>query len=242
MELRSRNELLNDIHKLLPKASSAQLINILQTTGIPKSEQEAKNLPLDLISHIFTFLSLPVVLGRACRFCQHWYVASQQSNSWHSIRLNPPLLRKETGYHLAYWAQRWQDVQIFNFDDWKGEGDIGLTYVLRTSRCLQSLSLRHCSGLTEACLVALASSPAARSLQRVSLDGCTWLSDTGLNALGQCTGLERLSLVGCSDITSEGIHYLRKCQRMTQIDLSECSSLDDQAVSYLTEVCIRFKH
>ena len=65
------------------------------------------------------------------------------------------MLHPEMGYHLAFWAQRWTNLEVLNLDGWQGQGDIGLAYLLRSCRTLRFLSLRFCSGLSEASLIAL---------------------------------------------------------------------------------------
>ena len=98
---------------------------------------------------------------------------------------------------------------------------------------LEVLNLRHCSGfkLKNETLVYIRNCTA---LKELILDYC-YITDDILFLLGTLRNIRKISLVGCIYISDYGVERLTKFNTLEEIDLSE-TSITDKAIFYLSEM------
>ncbi|MFN2284743.1 MAG: hypothetical protein ACK2UQ_10005 [Anaerolineae bacterium] len=115
---------------------------------------------------------------------------------------------------------------------WAGISDAALRYLESLAK-LSVLELRECKHITGSGLLHLRAAP---NLTTLDLAGVSQFNDTGLQAVGLCTGLTKLDLSLCPRITRQGIVHLRNLFNLTYLDLSRNSQVDDKGVMALCEL------
>ncbi|PWA81433.1 Leucine-rich repeat, cysteine-containing subtype [Artemisia annua] len=101
-------------------------------------------------------------------------------------------------------------------------GDVGVVYLVRSSKNLTRLKLDGCVNVTDESLKAIG---VANHLKYLSLRGCYLVTDLGLKYLAKgdmknC--LERLHLNECDRISDKGIRYLKQMTGLYYLNLSKC--------------------
>jgi hypothetical protein len=91
---------------------------------------------------------------------------------------------------------------------------------------LEVLSLRDCTGLTDAGIKEIACLKQLRSLQ---LDG-TPVTDAALKELVTLDRLESLALFDCQNLTGSGLKALARCRGLRQLNLACCEHLTDEGL------------
>ncbi len=109
---------------------------------------------------------------------------------------------------------------------WAGISDAALRYLESLAK-LSVLELRECKHITGSGLLYLRAVP---NLTVLDLAGASQFNDTGLQAIGPCTGLAKLDLSRCPQITYQGIVHLRNLFNLTYLDLSKNPKVDDKGV------------
>jgi hypothetical protein len=109
---------------------------------------------------------------------------------------------------------------------WAGISDAALRYLESLAK-LSVLELRECKHITGSGLLHLRAAP---NLTTLDLAGASQFNDTGLQAIGLCTGLTKLDLSRCPQITRQGIVHLRNLFNLTYLDLSRNLQVDDKGV------------
>lgn len=115
---------------------------------------------------------------------------------------------------------------------WAGTSDAALRY-LESLNKLEVLELRECKHITGSGLLHLRALP---NFVTLDLAGASKFNDTGVQALGLCTGLSKVDLSRCPQITRQGIVYLRNLFNLTYLDLSSNLQVDDKGVTPLCDL------
>ncbi|CAO3568108.1 unnamed protein product [Mortierella alpina] len=114
---------------------------------------------------------------------------------------------------------------------------------ISTQLChLTSLSLSHCSALTDMAVITAitASSP---YLKTIDLRGCRRITNLVVQVIAQlCSQLEDISLRGCALVTDDALEELAiHCTRLQTVDISQCHRASDKALLALLESSGRMK-
>lgn len=129
--------------------------------------------------------------------------------------------------HCAQVAEKLPQLEIMNMSDSDIE-DNGLICLLKPLKQLQSISLKGCAMLTDACAQALAALPRLQTLDLAR----TSLSDIGLSLLKSLENLEKLSLCG-TKVTDTSLKVINSSmQTLTELDLS-CKKVTDRGLQQL---------
>ncbi len=115
---------------------------------------------------------------------------------------------------------------------WAGISDAALRY-LESLNKLEVLELRECKHITGSGLLHLRAAP---NLTTLDLAGASKFNDTGVQAIGMCTGLTKVDLSRCSQITRQGLVHLRNLLNLTYLDLSSNPQMDDKGVTPLCDL------
>jgi hypothetical protein len=115
---------------------------------------------------------------------------------------------------------------------WASISDAALRYLESLAK-LSVLELRECKHITGSGLLHLRAAP---NLTTLDLAGTSQFNDTGLQAIGLCTGLTKLDLSRCPQITRQGIVHLRNLFNLTYLDLSRSAQVDDKGVVALCDL------
>jgi hypothetical protein len=115
---------------------------------------------------------------------------------------------------------------------WAGISDAALRY-LESLNKLEVLELRECKNITGSGLLHLRAAP---NLVTLDLAGASKFNDTGVQAIGLCTGLNKVDLSRCSQITRQGIVHLRNLLNLTYLDLSSNPQVDDKGMTPLCDL------
>nr|XP_043623113.1 F-box/LRR-repeat protein 2-like [Erigeron canadensis] len=122
--------------------------------------------------------------------------------------------------------------QAANFDD------DGLCAVTNACMHLSSVLLNrrlHVSDVGVASLFVR-----SNSLTRLDLSECVNVTDESLKAIGESSHLQSLSLAGCRWITDLGLEYLAKGKVRSclwKLNLAECDRISDDGIVLLKEMC-----
>lgn len=115
---------------------------------------------------------------------------------------------------------------------WAGISDAALRY-LESLNKLEVLELRECKHITGSGLLHLRAAP---NLVTLDLAGASKFNDTGVQAIGLCTGLTKVDLSRCPQITHQGLVHLRNLLNLTYLDLSSNPQVDDKGVTPLCDL------
>lgn len=115
---------------------------------------------------------------------------------------------------------------------WAGVSDAALRYLESLTK-LEVLELRECKHISGSGLLHLRAAP---NLVMLDLAGASKFNDTGVQAIGLCTGLTKIDLSRCPQITRQGIVHLRNLLNLTYLDLSRNPLVDDKGVTPLCDL------
>ncbi len=73
-------------------------------------------------------------------------------------------------------------------------------------------------------------------IQSINLQGCSQLTNKGLEHFSKLASLTSLNLSGCPNITDEGIEHLSKLSSLTSLNLSGCHNITDEGLEYLSKL------
>eukprot|EP01090_Pellita_catalonica_P015094 TRINITY_DN3994_c0_g1_i1.p1 TRINITY_DN3994_c0_g1~~TRINITY_DN3994_c0_g1_i1.p1 ORF type:complete len:802 (-),score=55.12 TRINITY_DN3994_c0_g1_i1:40-2226(-) len=122
--------------------------------------------------------------------------------------------------------------------DCEDVSDVGLVQLLSLHHDLEKVDLSKCMHLTDEAVNALAFHAQA-SLTRLSLSGCTKITDKALRILGQsCLGLVWLDISGCESVTDSGLAAIASgCPALENLSLAECTRISDPGIADLARKC-----
>ena len=116
------------------------------------------------------------------------------------------------------------------------------TEIISTPRCIQVLKLAN-STTTPKDLAAL--TRAFPYITRIDLQGCSYITNLGLEQLTQFKNLQTLTLTFCYQITDEGLDHIANCTSLKNLDLYGCTEITDNgltkfsSLSHLQRLSIR---
>ncbi|KAM5569204.1 hypothetical protein ABKV19_016623 [Rosa sericea] len=115
-------------------------------------------------------------------------------------------------------------------------GDQGVAAVGQCCKQLEDLNLRFCEGLTDVCLVELASG-VGKSLKSLGIAACVKITDTALEAVGlHCKSLESMSL-DAESIHNKGVlAVVRGCPALKVLKL-QCINVTDEVLIAVGNCC-----
>ncbi|KAF9971778.1 hypothetical protein BGZ73_005160 [Actinomortierella ambigua] len=101
---------------------------------------------------------------------------------------------------------------------------------------LTSLSLCHCSALTDMAVIEIVTASSSH-LKHLDLTECRQISNLCVQVVAcLCTELERISLQGCGLVSDDAIVDIgRYCSRLLEIDLGHCQRVGDRGVLALLQ-------
>ncbi|TXG59411.1 hypothetical protein EZV62_013984 [Acer yangbiense] len=203
-----------------------------------KKEEEAEidRLPIDLLAHIFVFITSFTDLAQASSVCKKWKVGVKQSLarrenlSFAGWKMDDDSTARLVGY--AYSLRELEMYSLFLFSSlsfsmscsrsrWGCQiSDNGL-YRISLAKCignLISISLWGLTGITDKGVVQLISR--ANSLQHLNIGG-TFITDESLYAIADsCPQLKSIILWSCRHVTENGLLFLvNKCRKLESINL-----------------------
>ncbi|CAG8433164.1 9565_t:CDS:2 [Diversispora eburnea] len=119
--------------------------------------------------------------------------------------------------------------------------DATIQTIALTCPNLRRISLNGCTHISDSSLDSLSIHHCASSLLSISLSGCRKITDTGLKMLSKsCQKFTSLNISDCGKITDKGVSAIAKgCPRLRQVRLSDCSRLTDQSIEALLFNCPR---
>jgi len=95
---------------------------------------------------------------------------------------------------------------------------------------LKSLSLGHCSNITDRGLFAVSR---MQTLTDLMLWYCPEITDAGLEHVSKMPKLKWLSLMGCPHVTDAGMPALLAMTNLTAVDLRGCPAITDSGLEHL---------
>lgn len=142
------------------------------------------------------------------------------------------------GWVLARLGNGCTMLETLNLDFHSRMTDDDLRGCVRHSSSLTDVSLRHCTGLSDPGVLAVARS--GTRLRRLVLDRKEMpyrITDVACLALAQhCSSLTDLSLHNCEKITDSGVSWVAgACHSMTSLDLRGCTKLSDMGMRAIAE-------
>ncbi len=72
-------------------------------------------------------------------------------------------------------------------------------------------------------------------LRKLLQDGNSFISDEGLEMLGQMLSLEELDLEWSGQITDEGLNYLHRLKNLRWLDIGFCRNITENGIKRLQE-------
>ncbi|KAI9164842.1 hypothetical protein LWI28_003105 [Acer negundo] len=188
-----------------------------------KEEEEAEidRLPIDLLAHIFVFMTSFTDLARASSVCKKWKVGVKQSLARReNLRFAGWKMDDDSTARLVGHAYSLRELEISR-SRWGCQiSDNGL-YRISLAKCignLISISLWGWTGITDNGVVQLISR--ANSLQHLNIGG-TFITDESLYAIADsCPQLKSINLWSCRHVTENGLLFLvNKCRKLKSINL-----------------------
>ncbi|XP_060219280.1 F-box/LRR-repeat protein 3 isoform X1 [Lycium barbarum] len=112
-----------------------------------------------------------------------------------------------------------------------GVSDVGLAKIAIGCQCLEKLSLKWCSEITDLGVDLLTKK--CTELKHLDISYLKVTSGS-LRSISSLEKLEFLAMVGCSTVDNEGLHYLGKgCPSLQALDVSRCDRLSSSALAFL---------
>ena len=195
------------------KVPAVKSVDISAVNIRRKEDKSLLDLPSEIITHTFGFLSFADVI-RCSRVC----------HKFNQICLNGSL---------------WNMIDLSVFSDSLTDTDIshGMnTLSKRNHGCFVSkLDLSHCSLITDISIPVLASS--CPKITNLNLCGCEALTNDGLRCITEWSKyLVSLDISGCWKATDEIVYALTSvCKQIESLSLSECFDLTNLSLSYIVE-------
>ncbi len=142
-------------------ASSSQTKQQVITTTTSLFQAQARclsisDLPIDLTAFCLSFLKTQALLSVLPRVCKSWYDACNQSLAWNVVSFPATLRPRVLGLHVTYYCRLWSHVTSLDLTDCVHLTDEAVKLMLLRSMSLRRLSLAGCTSLTDAVLQQLA--------------------------------------------------------------------------------------
>ncbi|KAF5463774.1 hypothetical protein F2P56_013909 [Juglans regia] len=186
-----------------------------------EEEEGIDRLPMDLLAHIFVFISSFTDLAQARSVCKKWKRGVKRSLARReSLTFAGCKMDDETIARLVRHAYSLKDIDISK-SRWGCQiTDKGL-YRISLAKCvsnLTSISLWGMTGVTDKGVVQLMSR--TNSLQHLNIGG-TFITDESLFAIADnCPHLKTVVLWSCRHVTENGLLVLvNKCQKLESINV-----------------------
>ncbi|CAO3633729.1 unnamed protein product [Cunninghamella blakesleeana] len=176
------------------------------------SLNNAQNIPSEIIQYILRFITQPINLLQCALACKSW--------SFHAMEL------------------LWFKPQFNQLAQWKAFCEI-------LSKEPSSSSSSTSSSLSSTKTAPILTFPYASFIRRVNLSSLsTQVTNSQLAAIKACHRLERITLIGCSSITDEGLLELLSLKvgkHIMSIDLSDVTKISDKAIIAIANHCPRLQ-
>ncbi|MFS7973902.1 putative F-box domain, leucine-rich repeat domain superfamily, F-box-like domain superfamily [Helianthus anomalus] len=184
-------------------------------------EAEIERLPMDLLAHIFVFITCFKDLAQTSSVCKKWREGVKQSmGRREKLSFAGWKMDDESTCRLVRYAYGLKELDISK-SRWGCQiTDNGL-YQLSTAKCivnLSSISLWGMTGITDKGVVQLISR--ANSLKHLNIGG-TFITDESVFAIAaNCPHLKSVVLWGCRHVTENGLVVLvNKCPKLMTINV-----------------------
>ncbi|KAI3768341.1 hypothetical protein L2E82_18934 [Cichorium intybus] len=184
-------------------------------------EAQIDRLPMDLVAHIFVFITCFKDLARTSSVCRKWREGVKQSmGRREKLSFAGWKMDDKSTSRIVRYAYSLKELDISK-SRWGCQiTDNGL-YQLSTAKCiinLTSISLWGMTGITDKGVVQLVSR--ANSLQHLNIGG-TFITDESLFAIAtSCPRLKSAVLWGCRHVTENGLEVLvNKCRKLESINV-----------------------
>lgn len=168
----------------------------------------AQNIPSEIIQYILRFITQPTDLLQCALACKSW--------SFHAMEL------------------LWFKPQFSQLIQWK-------TFCEILSKEQTSSSSTSSSSLFNTKTTSILTFPYASFIRRINLSSLsTQVTDSQLAAIKTCHRLERITLIGCSSITDKGLLELLSLKvgkHIMSIDLSDVTKITDKAIIAIANHC-----
>ncbi|KAK6923054.1 F-box domain [Dillenia turbinata] len=189
--------------------------------GDGREVSQIDRLPVDVLAHIFVFISSFPDLAQASRVCKKWRQGIRQSmGRRESLSFSGFKMDDDSTSRLLFDAYSLKHLDISR-SCWGCQiSDNGLCKI-SLAQCvskLQSISLWGMTGITDEGVVHLISK--AKSLQHLNIGG-TFITDESLFAIAEsCPNLKTVVLWSCRHVTENGLLLLvHKCSKLESINL-----------------------
>ncbi|XP_071711598.1 F-box protein At5g67140 [Rutidosis leptorrhynchoides] len=186
-----------------------------------EKESEIDRLPMDLLAHIFVFITCFKDLAQTSSVCKKWKEAVKQSmGRKEKLSFAGWKMDDESTSRIVRYAYALKELDISK-SRWGCQiTDNGL-YQLSSAKCisnLSSISLWGMTGITDKGVVQLISR--ANSLQYLNIGG-TFITDESLFAIAtNCPHLKTAVLWGCRHVTENGLIVLvNNCRKLETINV-----------------------
>ncbi|XP_033625290.1 F-box/LRR-repeat protein 17-like [Asterias rubens] len=191
-------------------------------------------LPPQVITHIFSFLTVRELTCTAALVCKHWWRMSRASCLWLEIRLcdhNASI----TDEVLISLGSRHRSVRLLNLSDCLKITNNGLSRALSYCGVLRELYLIRCSQLTEGAFLSVAKH--CLNLIHLDLSSCTGLTDQSLKSIAeQCPRLQKLRLKQCPHISDLSLQVVASsCRRLKVLTLTDNDKITDMTLESLAK-------
>ncbi|CAI9282917.1 unnamed protein product [Lactuca saligna] len=188
---------------------------------IEEGEAQIDQLPMDLLAHIFVFITCFKDLAQTSSVCRKWREGVKQSmGSREKLSFAGWKMDDKSTSRLVCYAYGLKELDISK-SRWGCQiTDNGL-FQLSTAKCIANLtciSLWGMTGITDKGVAQLISR--ANSLQHLNIGG-TFITDESLFAIStSCPNLKSVVLWGCRHVTENGLQVLvNKCRKLESINV-----------------------
>nr|XP_043617272.1 F-box protein At5g67140 [Erigeron canadensis] len=186
-----------------------------------EKEAQIDRLPMDLLAHIFVFITCFKDLAQTSGVCRKWREGVKQSmGRREKLSFADWKMDDDSTSRIVRYAYSLKELDISK-SRWGCQiTDNGL-YQLSTAKCiinLSSISLWGMTGITDKGVVQLISR--ANSLQYLNIGG-TFITDESLFAIAtSCPNLKTAVLWGCRHVTENGLVFLvNNCHKLETINV-----------------------
>ncbi|ORX71054.1 RNI-like protein [Basidiobolus meristosporus CBS 931.73] len=103
---------------------------------------------------------------------------------------------------------------------------------------LKRINLSSCGNITDDSLTSLLET-CSHTLESVNFNGCSRITDYGVSLIGlKCRKVESVNLAGCQEITDTTIHSIsRGCRFLKQLRISDCNLVTSESIYALVQKC-----
>ncbi|ETS62482.1 hypothetical protein PaG_03106 [Moesziomyces aphidis] len=200
----------------------------------------ASNLPHEILLHIFKYLVLyPPDLLSCLLVCKSWCLNGVEL-LWH----RPALYKISSLFKLVGVIRKPEQlfpyadfVRRLNFTLLANQLEDQLFLMMAACTRLERLTLAGCSNITDATLVKVFQ--CTPHLVAIDLTDVADITDATLLTLAaNCPKAQGVNLTGCKKITSHGVAQLATaCRLLRRVKLCGCDNIDDEALMALTQHC-----